>query len=100
MARSAVIADYLDHVDLLWPLGCCGDVPEPLTHIYDLYTSLRHSEKHVEGDSVSGAEARYQIEVAAAIVGGTVNFRTGLETSSAETMLLNAGLTQLAHLYD
>ncbi|GAG88936.1 unnamed protein product, partial [marine sediment metagenome] len=31
---------------------------------------------------------------------GTVNFRTGLETSSAETMLLNAGLTQLAHLYD
>jgi len=190
MARSAVIADYLDHVDLLWPLGCCGDVPEPLTHIYDLYTYLRHSEKHVEGDSVSGAEARYQIEVAAAIVGGreelkarpifsmvsciisplrfdrgmteaslelakagipvavmpmpmsgvsgpvtlagtlvednaeflcglvivefaspgapvvysgaggTVNFRTGLETSSAETMLLNAGLTQLAHLYD
>jgi len=190
MARSAVIADYLDHVDLLWPLGCCGDVPAPLTHIYDMVISLRHSEKHVEGDSVSAAEARYQIEIAAAIVGdreelrarpifsmvnctlsplrydrgmieaslelakagvpvavmpmpmagvsapvtlagtlvehnaeflgglaiiqfaspgapvvyaaasGTVDFRTGLETMSAETMLLNAGLTQLAHFYD
>jgi len=190
MARSAVIADYLDHADMLWPLGCCGDVPEPLTHIYDMYTSLKNSEKHVEGDSVSAAEARYQIEIAAAIVGGreelrarpifsmvnctlsplrydrgmieaslelakagvpvavmpmpmsgvsapvtlagtllehnaeflgglaiiqfagpgapvvyaaacgTVDFRTGLETMSAETMLLNAGLTQLAHFYD
>ncbi len=189
MARSAVIADYLDHVDLIWPLGCCSDVPEPLTHIYDMCTTLRHSEKHVEGDSSSRAEARYQIEIAAAIVGGreelkerpifsmvnctisplrfdrgmteaslelagagipvaimpmpmsgisapvtlagtlaednaeflcglaivqfacpgapvvysgacgTVNFRTGLETAAAETMLLNTGLTQLAHRY-
>jgi trimethylamine--corrinoid protein Co-methyltransferase len=190
MARSTVIADYLDHVDMLWPLGGCGDVPEPLTHIYDMVTSLRHSDKHVEGDAVSAAEARYQIEIAAAIVGGreelrarpiismvnctlsplrydrgmieaslelakagvpvavmpmpmsgvsapvtlagtlvehnaeflgglaiiqlaspgapvvyaaacgTVDFRTGLEMQSAEMMLLNAGLTQMAHFYE
>jgi len=190
MARSTVIADYLDHVDMMWPLGGCLDVPEPLTHIYNMVTSLKHTAKHVEGDAVSAAEARYQIEIAAAIVGGreelrarpifsmvnctlsplryergmieaslelakagipmavmpmamagmsapvtlagtlvehnaeflgglaiiqlaspgapvvysvgsgTVDFRTGLEMQSAEMMLMNAGLTQMAHFYD
>ena len=70
VARCTVIADSLDHVDVIWPLGSCGDVPAPLRYIMDMYTGLINSEKHFEGDSTSAKEAHYQIEIAAAIVGG------------------------------
>ena len=70
IAQCARIADYLDHVDLIWPLGAGNDVPAPVRYIVDMWTSLKNSEKHFEGDSTTGKEARYQIEIAAAIVGG------------------------------
>ena len=70
VARCTVIADSLDHVDVIWPLGSCGDVPPPMGYIMDMYTGLTNSAKHFEGDSTSAKEAQYQIEIAAAIVGG------------------------------
>jgi len=70
IAQCATIADYLDHVDLIWPLGAGNDVPAPMRYIVDMYTSLRNCEKHFEGDATTGKEAQYQIEIAAAIVGG------------------------------
>jgi len=48
IARCAVIADYLDHVHLIWPLGAGMDVPAPVRYIVDMYTGLRNSEKHFE----------------------------------------------------
>ncbi len=75
LARCSVIADYLDHVHLIWPLGAGGDVPAPMRYIVDMYTGLRNSEKHFEGDSTSAKEAQYQIEIAAAIVGGREELR-------------------------
>ena len=75
IAQCARIADYLDHVDLIWPLGAGNDVPAPVRYIVDMYTSLRNSEKHFEGDSTTGKEAQYQIEIAAAIVGGREELR-------------------------
>ena len=75
IARCSVIADYLDHVNLLWPLGAGTDVPAPMRYIVDMYTCLRNSEKHFEGDSTSAREAQYQIEIAAAIVGGKEELR-------------------------
>ncbi len=71
IARCSVIADYLDHVHLIWPLGAGSDVPSPMRYIVDMYTGLRNSEKHFEGDSTNAREAQYQIEIAAAIVGGS-----------------------------
>jgi len=70
IAQCARIADYLDHVDLIWPLGVGNDVPAPVRYIVDMCTSLRNCEKHFEGDTTTGTEAQYQIEIAAAIVGG------------------------------
>jgi len=70
IAKFVRIADYLDHFDLIWPLGTSSDVPAPVRYIVDMYTGLRNSEKHFEGDSTTGKEAQYQIEIAAAIVGG------------------------------
>jgi len=75
IARCSVIADYLDHVHLIWPLGAGSDVPSPMRYIVDMYTGLRNSEKHFEGDSTNAREAQYQIEIAAAIVGGREKLR-------------------------
>jgi trimethylamine--corrinoid protein Co-methyltransferase len=75
IAQCARIADYLDHVDLIWPLGAGNDVPAPVRYIVDMCTSLRNCEKHFEGDATTGKEAQYQIEIAAAIVGGREELR-------------------------
>jgi trimethylamine--corrinoid protein Co-methyltransferase len=75
MAANTIIADYLDHVDLIWLLGGCGDVPEPLLHIYNMVTTLRNTGKHFEGDSTNAREAEYQVEIAATIVGGRGQLR-------------------------
>lgn len=74
-ARHAVIVDYLDHVQFSWSLGGVTDVPPPMQRIVSMCTCLRNSEKHFEGDSLSASEAQYQIEVAAAIVGGRKELR-------------------------
>lgn len=75
LTRNTLIADYLDHVDLIWLLGGCGDVPEALMHIYNLYIILKNTEKHFEGDSTNALEAQYQIEIAAAMVGGRAKLK-------------------------
>jgi len=75
IAQCATIADYLDHVDIIWPLGTGNDVPVPIQYIADMCTGLSNCEKHFEGDSTTGKEAQYQIEIAAAIVGGREELR-------------------------
>ena len=70
MARCSIIADYLDHVDFLWPMATCLDAPAPMQYIVDMHTCLKNSEKHYEGDSTNAVEAQYQIEIASAIAGG------------------------------
>ena len=70
IARCAVIADYLDHVHVVWRMATAMNVPQPMHDIVDMYTSLSNTEKHFEGGMLSGKEAQYAIEIAAAIVGG------------------------------
>jgi len=70
IARCARVADYLDHVNLVWTLGVASDVPSPMQDIVGMCTILRNSEKHYEGSALSAKEAQYEIEIAAAIVGG------------------------------
>ena len=75
IAKFARIADYLDHFDLIWPLGTSSDVPAPVRYIVDMCMVLRNAEKHFEGDSTTAKEAQYQIEIGAAIVGGREELR-------------------------
>jgi len=75
LACCTRIADYLDHVHLIWPMGVGMDVPDPLRYIVDMYTVLKNTEKHFEGDSTNAKEAQYQIEIAAAIAGGREKLR-------------------------
>ena len=75
IAHCSVIADHLDHVHLIWSMGAAMDVPPPMRHIVEMYTCLSNTEKHFEGDSLSAKEAQYEIEIAAAIVGGREELR-------------------------
>jgi trimethylamine---corrinoid protein Co-methyltransferase len=75
IAKCAIVADYLDHVDLIWSLGAGSDVPAPMRYIVDMYTSLKNCRKHFQGDATTGKEAQYQIEIAAAMAGGKEELR-------------------------
>jgi len=75
LARWAVLADYLNMVHNFWPSVAATEVPEPIQFTYAMVTSLSNMEKHVEGEAKNAREARYQIEIAAAIVGGEENLR-------------------------
>lgn len=71
IAKSAVIADALDTVNVYWPLVTSQDTPPHVRHLHDLEASLTNTEKHVQFETtVSPEEARYQIDMAAAVVGG------------------------------
>jgi trimethylamine--corrinoid protein Co-methyltransferase len=71
IAKSAIISDALDVVDIYWPLVSAQDYPAHVRHLHDLEASLSNTEKHVTFETtMSPKEARYQIEMASAIVGG------------------------------
>jgi len=74
-ARWAVLADYLDHFHFLWPVGQATDVPLDMRGIVGMCTALRNTEKHVGVGASSARAAQYQIEIAAAIVGGREQLR-------------------------
>jgi len=70
LADYAKLADALPQVDYFWPCVTAGDVPQQIHTIHELWVSLQHQTKHIEGDSISAVDARKQIELASMIVGG------------------------------
>jgi trimethylamine--corrinoid protein Co-methyltransferase len=75
LARWAVLADYLDMVHNFWPSVGATEVPEQIQFTYAVATALKNMGKHVEGEAKNAREARYQTEIAAAIVGGEEELR-------------------------
>jgi trimethylamine--corrinoid protein Co-methyltransferase len=74
--RMALISDHLDTVDIVSPTVSAQDMPVEGVAIHELEACFVHSGKHVLTESVTNArEARAQIELAAAIVGGTPALR-------------------------
>jgi len=69
VANCAVIADYLDHVRVVWRMATATDVPAPTQYIVGMCIILSNTEKHCEGGMLSAKQARYAIEIATAIVG-------------------------------
>jgi len=70
LAKWARITDSLSKIHVLWPSVMPTELPDHLQRIYALVTSLNNTEKHVEGYAIDAREARYEIEIAAAVVGG------------------------------
>jgi len=77
VANCAVIADYLDHVQLTWVMLTATEVPGPIQDLVNICTYLRNTEKHVEDNesAVNARSAQYQIEIATAIVGDSKRLR-------------------------
>jgi len=75
VANCAVIADYLDHVQLTWVMGTPTEVPGPVQDLVAICTCLRNTEKHVEWEALNAKSARYEIEIATAIVGDSKRLR-------------------------
>jgi len=48
IARCATIADYLDHVHVVWRMATAMNVPQPMQNIVGMYTCLSNTEKHSE----------------------------------------------------
>ena len=75
LASWVRIADYLDNVHVVWASVCPSDVPAPMQKIMETITCLSNSEKPFQGEALSAREAQYEIEIAAAIVGGKEELR-------------------------
>jgi len=75
VANCAVIADYLDHVQLTWVMLTATEVPGPMQGLVAICTCLRNTEKHVEDEALNARSAQYQIEIATAIVGDSKRLR-------------------------
>ena len=75
LAQWARLADYLSRIHVFWPSVMPTDLPDQLQRIYALVTSLNNTEKHFEGYAIDAREAQYEIEIAAAVVGGKEELR-------------------------
>jgi trimethylamine--corrinoid protein Co-methyltransferase len=71
IAKMALLSDYLDAVDIVSPTVSARDVSPSGIAVHELEACFVNSGKHVLTESVTSArDARAQIELAAAIVGG------------------------------
>ena len=71
LSMSAKIADYLDVIGVYWPMITSQDAPAHVRVLHDLEASLNNTEKHVQFETTTNPdEARFQIEMAACVVGG------------------------------
>jgi trimethylamine--corrinoid protein Co-methyltransferase len=74
--KMALISDHLDAVDVVSPTVSAQDAPAAGRAVHELAACFKNSSKHVLTESVTSArDARSQIELAAAIVGGEDELR-------------------------
>ena len=71
----AIISDYLEGVDFFWPIVVPTELPPPVQTIQGLAISLEHTEKHVQHEALNEKQAKWQIKLAAAIVGDEEKLR-------------------------
>jgi len=75
VANCTVIADYLDHVHVVWRMATATDISTTMQDLVGMYINLRNTEKHCEHGMMSAKQAQYQIEIATAIVGNSKRLR-------------------------
>jgi len=75
LVQWARIMDSLSEIHVLWPSITPTELPDHLQRINALVTSLNNTEKHIEQQAFNAREARYEIEIAATVVGGKEELR-------------------------
>ena len=65
-----VLCDAVDPLDYVWPIVTAHDGPDNAHGLNELAISLQSTTKHVQGEAMSGEEARAMVRVGSAIQGG------------------------------
>jgi len=65
----AVLSDYLDQVDFFWPIVTPTELPPPVQRVHALAISFENTEKHVQHEALTEKDVKWQIKLAATIVG-------------------------------
>ncbi len=64
------LCDAVDGLDYVWPIVTAHDGPEHAHGLNELVISMKGTTKHIQGEAMSGEEARDMVEAAALAVGG------------------------------
>jgi trimethylamine--corrinoid protein Co-methyltransferase len=64
-----IVCDAMPEVDLYWPQVVANDIPPEASNLHEFVASLFFTSKHIQHGAGSAVDARYLIEVAAAVVG-------------------------------
>ena len=65
----AILADALPEVGFIWPPVVATDMPSDRSSYYEFLATIAYSSKHIQHASATEDEAKFQIEVGAAILG-------------------------------
>jgi trimethylamine--corrinoid protein Co-methyltransferase len=77
VAMMALISDYLSSVSFYWPLASANDTCPAVMSLHEIDASIANTEKHVHVASCAeGKTARYALEMARVIAGGSEEVRT------------------------
>jgi len=71
----ATLADYLDGVDFFDAIVAPTELPPPVQTVHSLAVSFENTEKHVLNRALNTKQAKWQIKLAAAIVGDEEKLR-------------------------
>ncbi|MEW5748837.1 MAG: trimethylamine methyltransferase family protein [Candidatus Thermoplasmatota archaeon] len=64
------LCDAVDGLDYVWPIVTAHDGPEHAHGLNELVISMKGTTKHIQGEAMSGEEARDMVEAAALVAGG------------------------------
>jgi len=71
----AIVADYLDTVDISGTVVIPNDIPPPLQELHALAIALENNRKHIRCSCATEKMAKWEIRLASAIVGGEEELR-------------------------
>lgn len=75
LRNFAVLGDYLDTVDLFWPIVTPTEVPPPIQVVQGLAISFENTGKHIQYQALNEEQAKWQIKLASAVVGDEETLR-------------------------
>ena len=75
LAEIAILADYLDMVDLFWPLVMPTDCHPRLEELVSLKAAFRYTSKHVQCSCSGEGVARWMVRMGEAVAGDKARLR-------------------------
>lgn len=71
----AVVCDALPEVGHFWPPVIATDMPPDRSSLFEFLASMAYTSKHIQHGATSAAEAEFQVELAAAVLGSRDELR-------------------------